>query len=301
MSKILITGATGTVGGGVLRMLKTQVDEGNIVVGVRNPAKFAELMPRVPNVRLDFDNPATLAKAVEGVETVFLVTGYSVSMLIQSKLFIDAAKAAGVRHIVHLGASGSSTSLFQHMVWHDYVERYIQTSGLDWTHLQPKTFMQNILTAIRPGSTTIRQFYGDTVMGWIDPSDIAEVAAVCLTSPQKHNKQIYELSEEALSVHDIAKVLSEETGITFVYEPQNPQDMPEILAKTGMEPTYGLSLAGNIAAIAAGQVKGIDAVYGTVQKVTGHQGTSWRNFARKNAELITKKSMAVKGASPSAN
>jgi hypothetical protein len=68
-----------------------------------------------------------------------------------------------------------------------------------------------------------------------------------------------------------------------------------------MEPTYGLSLAGNIAAIAAGQVKGIDAVYGTVQKVTGHQGTSWRNFARKNAELITKKSMAVKGASPSAN
>jgi len=52
---------------------------------------------------LDLDDPQTFAEALKGINRLFLLTGYSVSMVVQSKTLIDAAKTAGVEHIVHLG------------------------------------------------------------------------------------------------------------------------------------------------------------------------------------------------------
>src|SRR4029077_20892489 len=80
----------------------------------------------------------------------FLVTGYMVDMLVQSKSLIDAAKRNGVSHIVHLGSftpvhDGYATVY----AWHQMIETYLRDSGLAWTNLHPNMFMQNLLSVCR--------------------------------------------------------------------------------------------------------------------------------------------------------
>jgi NAD(P)H dehydrogenase (quinone) len=67
-------------------------------------------------VKLDLDDPSTFALALAGVHRAFLLTGYTVAMLTQSKTFVDAAKKAGVKHIVHLGIFGEWDTTDPHFV-----------------------------------------------------------------------------------------------------------------------------------------------------------------------------------------
>lgn len=294
MKRILVTGASGTTGSAVLRALQRLAPEQPVLAATRDPQKLAARMPWVAALRMDFDEPDTMAPAMQGVDTLFLVTGYSVGMLLHSKLVLDAARKAGIQHVVHLGAWGSGESRFPHLVWHDYVERYVQTSGFTWTHLQPKTFMRNVLTALRPGSTRVSQFYGDTVVGWVDPDDVAAVAATCLLRPEQHAGRTYPLAEDAQSVHGVAAILAEETGLHFVYERRDPRELAAILARAGMEGAYGESLAASAVAIAEGRVPGIADRYHTVQEVTGRPGTSWRAFVQRHRESIVKRAAAAR-------
>ncbi|MES2534929.1 MAG: NmrA family NAD(P)-binding protein [Pseudomonadota bacterium] len=295
-TRILVTGATGTIGGAVMRALKapSSDDRCTVVAGVRNAAKREQMTSDgIDAVPLDFDDPASVAAAMEGVDCLFLTTGYSVSMLIQSKTVLDAARKAGVRHVVHLGAWGSDTSPHQHLIWHAFVERYIEALGFSWTHLQPKTFMRNVLTALRPGSTTLMQFYGDTKVGWIDPADIAAVAAAALLEPAAHGGQTYQLAEDARSGAEVAAILAQVTGLPFTYAARDPHALAPILLKAGMEPTYANSLAAATIAIAAGEAPGIGDTFDTVQQVTGRPGTRWIDFAERHRERLIRTATAA--------
>ena len=87
-----MTGATGQVGGALVRLLAIESDL-QVIAAVRSPEKAAAL--GVPVVLLDYDREETLAPALEDIDSVFMVTGYTVDMLKQSKSFINAAKRAG--------------------------------------------------------------------------------------------------------------------------------------------------------------------------------------------------------------
>jgi len=288
--RILVTGATGTIGGAVVQALQQAGETDRIVAATRNPARWAA--GNVKAVAMDFDLRETIAPALKGIDALFLVTGYSVSMLAQSKAVLDAARAEGVRHVVHMGAWSSGWSPFPHLIWHDFIERYVQASGFSWTHLQPKTFMSNVLKGLRPGSTTLHQFYGHTKVGWVDPRDVAVVAAASLIEPDRHAGQTYQLAEDALSMAGVAEVLAEETGLPFEYEPRDPRDLSRILQKTGMDPVYGESLADSTIAISEGQVSHIDQTYDTVLRVIGRPGSKWRDYAREHRESIIRKATA---------
>ena len=80
-----------------------------------NPASMTKASPAkarpfeqagVATVRLDLDDEAGMEAALQGIDSAFLLTGYTVDMLRQSKVFLDKAARAGVGHIVHLGACG---------------------------------------------------------------------------------------------------------------------------------------------------------------------------------------------------
>ncbi|MBR7745231.1 NmrA family NAD(P)-binding protein [Undibacterium sp. BYS107W] len=64
------------------------------------------------------NGPSSFATASANVDRVFLLTGYTSDMLFQSKKLVDAAKEAGVSHIVHLGVFTSGMDLILHFVWH---------------------------------------------------------------------------------------------------------------------------------------------------------------------------------------
>ena len=99
--RILITGATGQVSAGVIPQLKANPTV-EVVAAARTPEKAKSL--GVPVVHLDLDKPETIASALEGVDRALLITGYTIDMMRQSKDFLNAAKRAEVKHVVHLGA-----------------------------------------------------------------------------------------------------------------------------------------------------------------------------------------------------
>lgn len=103
--KILLLGATGTVGRAVLAHLAANPDV-ETIVAARHPEKAAGLGVSV--VHLDLDRFETLEPALQGIDRAFLVTGYTIDMMRQSKDFLNVAKQAGVKHIVHLGACGDT-------------------------------------------------------------------------------------------------------------------------------------------------------------------------------------------------
>src|SRR5471030_2239749 len=163
---ILITGATGQVGSAVIRALK---GDGaiNLIAAGRSQEKAATL--GVAWRKLDYDDGSTMGPALQDIDSVFMVTDYTVGMLRQSKAFINAAKRAGVRHIVHLGAPGDDDTNVDHWGWHQFIERYIEWSGFSFTHLRPEIFMQNLLgyggaKPIKDG--VIRHYVGNAKICW---------------------------------------------------------------------------------------------------------------------------------------
>jgi NAD(P)H dehydrogenase (quinone) len=244
---VLVIGATGGIGSALLRELSADSGPEKMKVRaiVRRP-EAAESLRRlgVETAALDLDGTERLSlarnrpliDALSGVDRVFLLTGYTVEMLAQSKAVIDAAKLTGVKHVVHLGAWASDDTTIVHLGWHQLIERYVEWSGLGFTHLRPNVFMQNIIKFSLQDDGTIHQSIGDAPVSWIDCDDIAISAAAILRSPEQHHRKTYPLAVESLSVGQVADVLSEVVGRPFRYEPRSPDDWLAAALKGGMEP-----------------------------------------------------------------
>src|SRR6201984_2572756 len=152
-SNLLVWGVTGQVGKRVATNLKMR--EANFSVGSRRKANLEELKDQFGASRfIDLDDPRTFDEALKNISGIFLITGYTVDMLVQSKSLIDAAKRNGVSHIVHLGAFTTDRDSYATVfAWHQMIEIYLQASGVAWTNLHPNMFMQNLLgyAAIKGG------------------------------------------------------------------------------------------------------------------------------------------------------
>src|SRR5438034_10082712 len=125
-SNLLVLGATGQVGKLVARHLRRS--DANLSVGTRRKAILEEFAGRFGASRfIDLDDPRTVDEALKNITGLFLITGYTVDMLVQSKSLIDAAKRNGVKHIVHLVAfrreQDTYTTLF---AWRHMIEAYLR-------------------------------------------------------------------------------------------------------------------------------------------------------------------------------
>ena len=143
---VLVIGATGQTGRLIVADLKR--DPGN--VRLRLAAHKEADVERLKSgdyeaVHLDLDDVKTFGPALAGVDRLYLLTGYTVAMLHQSKTLMDAAKKARVQHIVHQGIFGEWDCTDPHFAWHQMIETYIKASGLAWTNLHPNHFLDNLL------------------------------------------------------------------------------------------------------------------------------------------------------------
>src|SRR3954447_12370976 len=147
---VLVLGSTGQIGKMVVKELEKSANV-QIRLRSRRPQDVERLRGEGKDaVHLDMDDPRTFALAMAGVDRLFLLTGYTVAMVTQSKTLVDAARKAGVRHIVHLGVFAEWDCTDPHFAWHLLIESYIQASGLAWTHLHPNMFMENLLGLLAP-------------------------------------------------------------------------------------------------------------------------------------------------------
>ena len=288
--RILVTGATGTVGGAVMRYLSADAAAGRIELlgAARSEASAARLRAQgLSPIRFDYDDPATLGPALANVDAVFLSTGYSVDMLVHSKRLLDAALAAGVRHIVHLGALAPEDSPHAHFAWHKMVERTIEAMGFDWTHLHPNFFMDTVWAGFLHRTDRLTHFVGDRRVSWISSDDMAAVAGQALKDPEAHTGKIHALAVEALGFADLAELFSEMSGRRVEYRPRPAADLLPILLKQGMEPAYAAGLAEGVIALEAGRQPLADATYDNVEAITGRPAVTWRAFAASRLDQLS--------------
>jgi NAD(P)H dehydrogenase (quinone) len=282
--RVLVMGATGQVGGPVASLL-SQHPELEAVAALRNSAKAANL--GIPFVQLDLDRIETFAPALRGIDRVFMLTGYTVDMLRQSKDLVNMAKRAGVSYIVHLGACGDDDTRIAHYGWHQFVERYIQSSGIRFTHLRPEIFMQNLLgyggeKYVKQG--VIRHYVGNARLSWVDCEDIAAVAAACLANPDLHAGKTYRLGYEAKTFGQVAQTFTEVLRQPFSYEPRPPSEFLKNVVAAGAEPAYMKCVFESYSDLTNGKDIGADAVFDNFKHLTGRQSRSIADFARKHAE-----------------
>jgi uncharacterized protein YbjT (DUF2867 family) len=227
---ILVTGATGTTGREIVGELQ-KLGASGVRALVRDPARAAFIREAgFETMEGDFDRPETLGAALEGVERALLLTPPSPQTFEQQRAFVEAARRAGVRHVVKFSAVGADANAPEGFgKWHGQSEDLLKSSGLAWTMLQPNFFMQNLLGQAPQIAATgaVYQPVGDARASFIDTRDIAAVAARTLTE-EGHEGQTYVLTgPEALSYHEVAAKLSEATGRTIKYVPIMPEQFRE--------------------------------------------------------------------------
>src|SRR5437764_3174592 len=235
--RILVTGATGTVGREIVPQL---LERGQAVRAMsRTPAKASALFGGgVEVVRGDFDDRASLQAAIDGVERVFLLTAQLSGRPPDATVCALAAQA-GTRQIVRLSvleAGGDENDPITG--WHTAAENAIKASGLAWTFLRPGGFMSNTLAwaeTIRR-EHTVRSLFADQKVAWIDPYDIAAVAAHVLTE-EGHAGQAYPLSgPQALSPREPSAILAAALGTAIDVVDLPPAQVREAMIAQGMPP-----------------------------------------------------------------
>jgi uncharacterized protein YbjT (DUF2867 family) len=249
---ILITGATGTTGGEIVRQLSAQGIAARALT--RNPAKAAAL-PNIDFVAGDLDDPASLRAAFDGIEALYLNIVPGADALGQIDNAIAAAKAAGVKRIVKLSglhAKAESASAIIRM--HAEADHRVRTSGIGYTILRANSFFQNIESQLADIKAQ-GQFYmamGDAQQSLIDVVDIAAVAVLALTS-DAHLGRDYDLTgPEALSFHDVAAALTQSSGLAITYVPISNDAFADSLRSNGVPDAAAASVAEIFAVFATG-------------------------------------------------
>lgn len=272
-----VTGATGTVGGELLRLLSEEGDATRAFS--RDPAGEPEL-PSVEWVRADLSDREGLVEAFGPVDRLFLLTGNTDHMVRLQENAIRAAVESGVDRVVKLSALGAtdhSRSVIG--LWHYNVEGYLQESGLRWTILRPHHFMQNLLDAevFDRTADTVHSASGEGEIPMIDARDIAAVAARVL-SAGGHDGETYTLTgPEALSYERATAVLADVLDRPLSYHAQEDDEAWLHLRDAGY-PTW---LASARLEIARYQRAGgpTERTTDTVERITGDAPRSFRDFA----------------------
>ena len=152
MGKIIVTGASGQFGNAAAKMLLERVPADDLVFLSRTPEGLADLAETGAHVRpADFDDPASLVPAMEGGERMLLISTVRVgSRVEQHTAAVEAAKAAGVKHVVYTSLLGVRTPNNPSVEGYDHIatEQMIEASGLAWTFLRNSLYAEAVATAM---------------------------------------------------------------------------------------------------------------------------------------------------------
>jgi uncharacterized protein YbjT (DUF2867 family) len=187
----------------------------------RNAEDARKSPPGTPTVLADFADKSSLAKTLEGIETVFLVCSPIPQLVELESNAIDACRESGVRHVVLNSALGAGNYPKSFPSWHRKAEDKLKASGLGYTILRPNGFMQNIVTYNAPSIRAQGAFYaamGTAKTSLIDVRDVAAAAAKALISPGEHLGKTYELNgPEAVNNDEVAARISRVAGQAVRY------------------------------------------------------------------------------------
>ena len=238
---IVVLGGTGLIGGYVAEELSAV--EATFRMVLRQPEKAAGIPLGGSVCRGDLDDPASLATAFDGGTRLFLLSPHGPDMAAQQLAAIDAAKQAGISHIVKISGSPQAVGpdcLASTGRQHYVVEQALKASGIGHTILRPSFFMQNLLgkpaSFVREGKPVMLPFDAQQKFTFVDVRDIAKTAAKALVEPRGFN-QTLQLVGSRLSFCEVAIVLSKFLGHPVGYR-KIPQWLASMVLRLQREPVW---------------------------------------------------------------
>jgi len=218
MGKVLVTGATGNVGGFVCNAL---LDMGEpVLAGVieMSEKETSKVDKRAECVLFDFTNTATFDAALKDVDRVFLMRPPHLGKPEDLKPFVAAMKEAGIRLVSFLSLMGVEKNPIPP---HHKIEKYIEQAGIPYAHIRPSFFMQNLtgvhLKEIRENGQIFIPA-GKSKCSFIDAKDIGFAAAKLLSDPDKYRNTAHTITgPECLDYYQISEIITRVLGRKIVY------------------------------------------------------------------------------------
>lgn len=262
---IAVTGATGRLGARVAQRLTEAGLRRRLVV--RDP----ERAPRLPGAevaRAAYGDAGAVRAALAGVDTVFMVSGAeSAERVDEHRTFVDAAVAAGVRRLVYTsfyGAAPDATFTLARDHW--ATEQHLRDTPLAWTFLRDNLYLEMLPLFAGPDGA-LRGPAGDGRVAGVAIDDVADVAALVLREPGRHDGQTYELTgPQALTLEQVAEIITFVTGRQTGYHPETIEEAYASRAAYGAPQWQVDAWVSTYVAIARGELA---AVTDTVERLTG--------------------------------
>ena len=236
---IAVVGATGNTGRAVVNELK-QLGQNPVCV-VRNAEKAREVLgPDAKAAVAELTDRAALEKALQGVQSVFVVTGHNPGMVEQQNNVLDAAMKAGAKYLVRVSGGRAVVGPDSESVIgrsHYAIEGRLRDSGIGWVLLRPGLFMQNVFTqaaAIKNDNKMVLPFPKDLPVALIDVRDTGAVGARILIDPAPHAGKTYEFTGKLTNYGEFADVFSQVLGRAITYVGVTPEQAEQAMKSRGM-------------------------------------------------------------------
>lgn len=282
---LLVSGGNGNLARSVIANLLGMTDPTNILVTTRDieSANARELTARGVTVRHgDFDAPETLGPAFAGASRALLISTYADNSerLRQNLAALEAAKAAGVRHILYTSflAAGPDALAEHSQRVHWPTEQAIVASGLSYTILRHALYAEILVADLDDTLATgvLRRCGGGAPCTYIARDDLGVSAATLLASDQRESRILNETMERSYTGDEVAAAIARCFGRPLRYDPITAEDWPTYMTeKWGMPPTLAASTVGTMRAIEAGQ---FDLVSEDYRAVTGRSPQTLDEF-----------------------
>ncbi len=279
---ICVTGASGTVSSEVIRQLGTSKAPFRGAYFSNEKAEAARARG-IEAVIIDYDQPETLRVAFQGCDKLFLLGPNALNQSELERNAVEAAKAAGVKHIVKQSVWGAGEESYSLGKVHRLVEKAIESSGLAWTFLRPNSFMQNAATF---SAQTIRAegaFYtatGQAKISHVDVRDIAAVAVKVLTEPNYEGKAYTLSGPEARTYDELASELSKTLGRPINHISLSPGDLKSGMLAEGVPEMICDQMLDLERYFREGRASGITT---DIKQVTGREPRRFADYVRETA------------------
>jgi uncharacterized protein YbjT (DUF2867 family) len=285
MTRILVTGATGAVGAHVVRELQARAADVRALV--RDPGAAAAVLGDVELAHGDFGEPASLRRALDGADRVYLCAADGPRKVVHECAVIDAAAEAGVERIVKLSAlHADPASALPPFRSHGEIEDRLRRSGVPAVILRPAFFMTNLfmVAAGVAGAGVLAAPTGGRGVAMIDIRDVAAAAAVTLLA-DGHAGRTYDLTGPApVTFAEVAAALSAATGSPVRSVDLTAEQARPRFEGAGLPDWLAVHLAGVFGMIRAG---GFEHATDEVRAITGHPARDITAFARDFAAAFT--------------
>ncbi|MET0439950.1 MAG: SDR family oxidoreductase [Devosia sp.] len=286
-STLLVSGASGKLGRLAVEELLAR-GATKVIAGTRDPSKLQDLAAKGAEIcKLDFDDASTLPTALAGVERLLIVSTDAVGRrAAQQQAIIDAAKAAGVKHIVYTSAPAARPDADAGLnPEHFWTEVAIASSGLDFTILRNHLYAENVLMDAGHVISSGQLFglIGDRGTSYVTRADTARTAAGALLSAE--GKTVEDVTGPAPVTNvERAALFAQLTGKPINVVALTPADLQKGLEAAGLPDFFAAALV----AFQRDAVTGFHgAVTDVVERYSGRKPTTFADFLTANKAALT--------------